>query len=72
MTEVISVVIADKEVSIVKEVAIDTEVVSDTKVANEGQIRASVCLIQGQVEKDLQPSIHHTKYEDPAASGIKT
>ena len=63
---------AEKEVSIVKEVAIDTEVVSDTKVANEGQIRASVCLIQGQVEKDLQPSIHHTKYEDPAPFRIKT
>ena len=71
MTEVISVVIADKEVSNVKEVTIDTEVVSDTKVANEGQIRASVCLIQGQVEKDLQPSIHHTKCEDPAPSGGK-
>ena len=72
MTEVISVVIADKEVSNVKEVTIDTEVVSDTKVANEGQIGAFACLIQGRVEKDLQPSVHHTKYEDPAPSGIKT
>ena len=72
MTEAISIVIADKEVFIVREVAIDTEVVSDTKVANEGQIGAFVCPIQGQVEKDLQPSIHHTKYEDPAPSGIKT
>ena len=72
MTEVISVVIAEKEVSNVKEVAIDTEVVSDTKVANEGQIGEFVCLVQGRVEKDLQPSVHHTKYEDPAPSGIKT
>ena len=63
---------AEKEVSIVKEVAIDTEVVSDTKVANEGQTGAFVCPIQGRVEKDLQPSIHHTKYEDPAPSRIKT
>ena len=72
MTGAISIVIADKEVYNVKKVAIDTEVVSDTKVANEGQIGAFACLIQGRVEKDLQPSIHHTKYEDPAASGIKT
>ena len=72
MTEVISVVIADKEVSNVKEVTIDTEVVSDTKVANEGQTGAFTCPIQGQVEKDLQPSIHHTKNEDPAPSRIKT
>ena len=63
---------AEKEVSIVKEVAIDTEVVSDTKVANEGHIGAFACLIQGQVEKDVQPAIHHTKYEDPAPCGIKT
>ena len=72
MTEVISVVIAEKEVSNVKEVAIDTEVVSDTKVANEGQIGAFVGLIQGHVEKEVQPSIHHAKYEDPAPCGIRT
>ena len=72
MTEAISIVIADKEVSNVKEVAIDTEVVSDTKVANEGQTGAFTCPIQGRVEKDLQPSVHHTKYEDPAPCGIKT
>ena len=53
-------------------VAIDTEVVSDTKVANEGQIGAFVGLIQGHVEKEVQPSIHHAKYEDPAPCGIRT
>ena len=72
MTGAISIVIADKEVSNVKGVAIDTKVVSDTKVANEGQIGAFVCPIQRQVEKDGQPSIHYTKYEDPAPSRIKT
>ena len=72
MTGAISIVIADKEVSNVKGVAIDTKVVSDTKVANEGQIGAFVCPIQGRIEKVLQPSIHHMKYEDPTPCGIKT